>query len=99
MDKKKMITICVLVSLPVLLSAYALPSMAARPMNSIQYQNTLVPTIVPPVVTSAVTVVVPVTGGGTTDTSTVLFYGILILAAFAFLIMLIALIRRPSDRL
>ena len=99
MKKRSLITICILLLLAVFLSAYAMPSMATtRHVNSVNYQNTPIPTMMPPVVTQAVTVVVPVTGGGT-DTSTLLFYGILILAGFAFLIMLIALIRRPNDHL
>ena len=100
MKKRSLIIACTLVSLAVLLSAYVIPSMMADgPVNSVNYQNTLVPTVMPPVGTPGSTlVVVPVTGGGT-DTTTVLFYGILILAGFAFLIMLIALMRRPNDHL
>jgi hypothetical protein len=52
----------------------------------------------PPVATAGTPIiVVPVTGG--TDSSTLLFYGILILAGVAFLIMLFALMRRPHDHL
>ena len=92
---RKLIAICTLISLTMLLSAYVLPSVvSSSPSTSVRFQTTPLPTIVVPVATQIV--VVPVTGTDT-DSSTLLFYGILILAGIAFLIMLFALMRRPHD--
>lgn len=99
--KRNSIILCTLISLAVLLSAYTymMPSVTeSRGPNPVSYQTTPLPTALPVDVTPAATiVVVPVTGGGA-DTTTVLFYGILVLAGVAFLIMLFALFQRPSDR-
>jgi hypothetical protein len=91
--KKRALLIIAPLLLAILLSAYAMPSgTTSRPASSELLQTTPLPTVLPPVST---VVVVPVTGGS--DTSTLLFYGILVLAGIAFLIMLFALMRRPHD--